>query len=71
MARRLRRWKEGILAFFTHRITNGFAEGVNNTIKVIKRRAYGYHVTSYFFLKILAATGTLIPSHQLTHSVQE
>jgi transposase len=27
-------------------------EGINNTIKVIKRRAYGYRDQEYFFLKI-------------------
>ncbi|MGF6439452.1 transposase [Paraburkholderia youngii] len=30
-------------------------EGINNTIKVIKRRAYGYRDEEYFFLKIRAA----------------
>ncbi len=32
-----------------------FVEGINNTIKVIKRRAYGYRDEQYFFLKIRAA----------------
>ncbi|MBF6727413.1 ISL3 family transposase, partial [Acinetobacter baumannii] len=30
-------------------------EGMNNRIKVIKRMAYGYRDTDYFFLKIRAA----------------
>ncbi|PSJ41431.1 ISL3 family transposase, partial [Zobellella endophytica] len=30
-------------------------EGVNNRIKVIKRMAYGFKDTEYFFLKIKAA----------------
>ncbi|GAB7545327.1 hypothetical protein CS8_050070 [Cupriavidus sp. 8B] len=30
-------------------------ESINNTIKVIKRRAYGYRDEEYFFLKIRAA----------------
>jgi len=30
-------------------------EGINNTIKVIKCRAYGYRDEEYFFLKIRAA----------------
>lgn len=30
-------------------------EGVNNKIKVIKRRAYGYHDLCYFELKVLQA----------------
>jgi transposase len=30
-------------------------EGMNKRIKVIKRMAYGYRDTDYFFLKIKAA----------------
>ncbi|MBB3007950.1 transposase [Cupriavidus alkaliphilus] len=30
-------------------------EGINNTLKVIKCRAYGYRDEEYFFLKIRAA----------------
>ena len=30
-------------------------EGINNTIKVIKRMAYGHRDHEYFFLKIRAA----------------
>ncbi|HLU62674.1 MAG TPA: transposase, partial [Gammaproteobacteria bacterium] len=30
-------------------------EGINNRIKVIKRMAYGYRDSNYFFLKIRAA----------------
>ncbi|MBA6418862.1 transposase, partial [Pseudomonas sp. 5Ae-yellow] len=33
----------------------GQLEGINNKIKVIKRMAYGYRDTDYFFLKIKAA----------------
>ena len=61
LARRLRRWSEGILAYFTHRITNAVSEGINNKIKVLKRRAYGFHDLRYFMLKILEATGALPP----------
>lgn len=57
LAKRLNRWKDGILAYFTHKITNGVSEGINNKIKVIKRRSYGFHDMDYFFLKILKATG--------------
>jgi len=53
LAKRLNRWKDGILAYFTHRITNGISEGINNKIKVIKRRSYGFRDMDYFFLKIL------------------
>ena len=61
LAKRLNRWADGILAFFTHRITNGVSEGINNLIKVLKRRAYGFTDFRYFTLKILDATGALPP----------
>ena len=59
LAKRITRWSEGILAYFTHRITNGISEGINNLIKVLKRRAYGFGDFRYFTLKILDATGAL------------
>jgi len=59
LAKRIWRWAEGILAYFTHRITNAVSEGINNKIKVLKRRSYGFHDHEYFFLKILNITGAL------------
>lgn len=67
LAKRLLRWKAGILAYFTHRITNGISEGINNKIKVLKRRSYGFHDHEYFFLKILNATGALPSLESLDH----
>jgi len=61
LARRLNRWSKGILAYFEHRITNAVAEGINNKIKVLKRRSYGFHDFHYFLLKIMDATGALPP----------
>jgi len=37
-----RNWRNEILNYFDYRVTNGFVEGKNNRIKVIKRMAYGY-----------------------------
>jgi len=36
-------------------IHSGKLEGVNNKIKVIERKAYGYHDRRYFSLKIIQA----------------
>jgi transposase len=36
----LRIWRQEILNYFDHPCTNGFLEGKNNRIKVIKRVAY-------------------------------
>lgn len=49
----LRNWWEEILNYFTWRYTNGFTEGKNNRIKVLKRRAYGYRDFEHFRLRIL------------------
>ena len=38
----LRDWRQEILNYFDYPYTNGFVEGKNNRIKVIKRLAYGY-----------------------------
>jgi transposase len=67
LAQRIRRWLHGILAYFEHRITNGVSEGINNKIKVLKRRSYGFHDDQYFFLKILNITGALPPLEALGH----
>lgn len=49
----LRDWREDILNYFEHRYTNGFVEGKNNRIKVIKRVAYGYRNAQNFRQRIL------------------
>ena len=50
----LRNWFELILNYFLERWTNAFAEGVNNKIKLIKRRAFGFTNFDHFRLRILA-----------------
>lgn len=37
----IQRWQSQILNYFKTKITNGFAEGINNKIKLIKRIGYG------------------------------
>lgn len=54
-AERLQNYWHGILARCRHPLNTSVVEGINNTIKVIKRRAYGYRDEEYFFLKIRAA----------------
>lgn len=51
----LKRYWRGILARVRWPMHTGQLEGINNRIKVIKRMAYGYRDTDYFFLKIKAA----------------
>lgn len=46
-------WSSGILNSFDCPYTNGFAEGCNNKIKVLKRNAYGYRNFNRFRNRIL------------------
>ena len=43
----------GIINSFSTTITNGFTEGCNNKIKVLKRNAYGYKNFKRFRNRIL------------------
>ena len=53
--RKLERHRYGILNHCDYRIHTSKLEGINNTIKVIKRNAYGYHDERYFSLKVIQA----------------
>lgn len=46
-------WLSGILNSFSSTVTNGFTEGCNNKIKVLKRNAYGYRNFNRFRNRIL------------------
>ncbi len=52
---RLRNFEYGILNHCDYSIGTSPLEGVNNKIKVIKRKAYGFHDHEYFALKIKQA----------------
>ena len=50
-------WREEILAYFDQPASNGYAEGVINKVKVIKRRAYGIPSFEAFRERVLVACG--------------
>lgn len=52
-AKTMRNWYTGIINSFSTTITNGFTEGCNNKIKVLKRNAYGYRNFKRFRNRIL------------------
>jgi len=54
-ARTLARHREGILNHCAFPIHNSKLEGINGKIKLIKRRAYGFHDDRYFVLKVKQA----------------
>ena len=43
LARTVRKHAAGILAYLDTKMTNGPVEGINNKLRVIARRAYGFH----------------------------
>jgi transposase len=45
--------------YFEFRVTSALAEGVNNVIKALKRRAFGFRNMDYFRLKIMQVCGYL------------
>jgi len=51
-ATRLRNYLRGIFASARFHLNTSVLEGINNRIKVLKRIAYGYRDSAYFFLKI-------------------
>jgi len=46
-------WRSEILNYFSHNYTNGFTEGMNNKIKVLKRVSYGVRNFERFRNRIL------------------
>jgi transposase len=60
--RRLKFFEYGILNHCDYPIGTSRLDGVNNKIKVIKRKAYGFHDPAYFALKIKQA----LPGQEVT-----
>jgi transposase len=48
----LGRWWQEILNFFVNRDNSGFVEGLNNKLKVLKRRCYGLFNLNHLFQRI-------------------
>ncbi len=50
---------ETLKNYFEFRVTSALAEGVNNVIKALKRRSFGFRNMDYFRLKIMQVCGYL------------
>jgi transposase len=48
----LKKYKSSIANYFKSRATSGFVEGLNNKIKIIKRRCYGFFKTESLFQRL-------------------
>jgi transposase len=54
MAKTVRNHACGILNYALHPITSGKMEGINNKIKTLTKKAYGYRDENFFLLKLLS-----------------
>lgn len=55
----LSRWYDGILQYFERHTTNGYTEGVNNKLKVIKRLSYGFKNVDNYIRKAMLSFITI------------
>ncbi|MBZ5637442.1 MAG: ISL3 family transposase [Acidobacteriia bacterium] len=58
-ARMIREHLDGILAWTQLRVSNGALEGMNNKVKVVSHRAYGYRTTQTYITAIWHGCGDL------------
>jgi transposase len=52
VARTIRKHKQDVLAYIEERYTNGIVEGFNNLLRMVARRAFGFH-TAKALIKML------------------
>jgi transposase len=67
--RTLQWWRDQILNHLDDPITNGFAEGITNKIKVMKRRSYGFRNDRRYRQKVLLACGRRGSGRSSAHRV--
>jgi transposase len=66
LARTIRKHHDGILVTVRHGLTNARAEALNNKVRLITRRAYGFHSARAALALVLLTCGpiTLQPPHE-------
>jgi transposase len=67
-ARTVRKYKEGILAYIETRLTNGLVEGLNNKLRMIARRAFGFHSAGALISMLFLCCGGVIVNPPLPTS---
>ena len=66
LGRTIRSHLGGIRAFLEHRVTNALAEGINNKVRLLSHRAYGFHSAPPLIATIhLCCGGIRLPELQL------
>lgn len=58
-ARTVRKHVDGIVAYVKTRLTNGLVEGLNNKLRVVARRAYGFHSAGALISMLFLTCGGL------------
>lgn len=66
--RTLKKWKNPILNYFKHRVTNAFTEGCHTKIKLLKRISYGFRNKENYIAKMSLAFLPLATIFQLFSS---
>jgi transposase len=61
-----RRWRDPILNYFDNGTTNGFTEGCNTKIKMLKRVSYGLRNVDVYCRKMLLG---FVPSRSYFHTI--
>jgi transposase len=59
-ARTIRKHFARILAYVQERLTNGIVEGINNKLRMIARRAYGYHSPEPLIAMLYLCSGGIV-----------
>ena len=59
LAATLRKYRDGVLAAIRYRLSNGRLEGLNNKIRVISHRAYGFHSAAALMAMVYLCCGGL------------
>jgi transposase len=62
----LKHWREPILNYFDKRTTNGFTEGCNTKIKMLKRVSYGLRNSEVYWRKMLLG---FVPCRSCFHNI--
>ena len=64
-ARTIRKYKDGILAYVKTNLTNGIVEGFNNKLRMIQRRAFGFHSAGALIGMLFLSCGGISLNPQL------
>lgn len=59
VAQTIRKFRDGILAAIRLKINNGRAEGLNNVVRLITRRAYGFHSAQAALALVMLTCGPI------------